>query len=895
MKKSFIFLFLIFVHILVVAQKKPLCVESDLTWPTISNHKISNNGKYVCYVVKSIRDGSKLIIKSTDNKWLKEMEQGTGVGTFSENNRLLLFSKGRDSLGILDIQKQSISYIYNLSSYSIAPVVDGKYLAYCVKSLPKELIVRNLSTGKEMHYPDISVNTFSPKGNILLLQKVNQEKGVSDLFYLDINTGKLFPVGNYNSISDFVFDDAEKQLIFLTKQVNTNESVFRYYQPGLDSAMVLISPSSIGMNNLIITNGRNAFSSKGDKFFFNIENRKPVNRKKDSLLISNDVNIWHYKDDSLDFIQNRHPLLAVVHMMSKDTVVKLTNVSDVTIWNYNIQNNGEYLLVTSNFYGNEAEYRNRLSANPDLYMISTKDGSRTLIKHCHVGNEHQFSASGKYVIWFDVDKKQWFTYNITTKVTKNITGNIFTEMYIEDDQPGYARPVGVAGWLAGDTAVLIYDRNDIWKINPDGIGYPLCITYNYGIKNNIRFRNVNLDLKNDESIVLKNRLLLTAFNTKTKENGFYRLSLNKKHVLTKLIMSPHLYYRWWTNPIFSGFQEPILPVKARNADKCIISRQAFNSSVNLFVTSNFKDFIPISSIHPERNYNWYTAELVKWNLSDGEPNEGILYKPENFDSVKKYPVLFHYYEQNASALNGFMTPSLSIGGMSIPWYVSNGYLVFVPDIHFETGHPGQSAYNAVVSAAQHLSKYSWVNPNKMGLQGHSHGSFETNYIITHSSLFAAASSNSGTSDIVGAYGKMNNRSGRGQWYYETAQGRIGASLWQNPDSYIENSSIFRANFVNTPILIMHNKNDGSVPFDQGTEWFSHLSYLGKKSWFISYDGEGHTIDGRKNQLDYTIRLQQFFDHYLKDKPAPVWMTRGVSDEDKGIISGLELDNPNKIP
>ncbi len=231
-------------------------------------------------------------------------------------------------------------------------------------------------------------------------------------------------------------------------------------------------------------------------------------------------------------------------------------------------------------------------------------------------------------------------------------------------------------------------------------------------------------------------------------------------------------------------------------------------------------------------------------------------------------MIFFYYEKYSDALNDFIHPALSNGVMNIPWFVSNGYLVFVPDIYFSDGHPGRSALNSVVSAAQFLSRMPFVDSKHMGLQGHSFGGFETNYIVSRTTIFAAAAPSAGVSDLFSDYGHDYG-------YYEGGQGRIGASLWERPDLYIENSSLFRADKVTTPILIMHNRRDGIVHFDQGLEWFNALSRLGKKVWMLSYDKEGHTIRDEKNELDYSVRLGQFFDHYLKGKPAPLWMTKGT--------------------
>jgi hypothetical protein len=89
--------------------------------------------------------------------------------------------------------------------------------------------------------------------------------------------------------------------------------------------------------------------------------------------------------------------------------------------------------------------------------------------------------------------------------------------------------------------------------------------------------------------------------------------------------------------------------------------------------------------------------------------------------------------------------------------------------------------------------------------------------------------------------------------------------------------------------MMDNPNDQNVPWAQGVELFLALNRLGKKVWLLEYEGEGHTLENKKNQYDFSVRMSQFFDHYLKDKPAPKWMTEGIPARLKGIDSGLEGD------
>jgi dipeptidyl aminopeptidase/acylaminoacyl peptidase len=106
--------------------------------------------------------------------------------------------------------------------------------------------------------------------------------------------------------------------------------------------------------------------------------------------------------------------------------------------------------------------------------------------------------------------------------------------------------------------------------------------------------------------------------------------------------------------------------------------------------------------------------------------------------------------------------------------------------------------------------------------------------------------------------------------------------------YLENSPVFHANKIETPLLILHNDGDGAVPWYQGIELFVAMRRLDKPSWLLNYNGDGHGVTKRPNQEDFAIRMYQFFDHYLKDEPAPEWMIKGVPAVEKGLNDGLEL-------
>jgi dipeptidyl aminopeptidase/acylaminoacyl peptidase len=362
-------------------------------------------------------------------------------------------------------------------------------------------------------------------------------------------------------------------------------------------------------------------------------------------------------------------------------------------------------------------------------------------------------------------------------------------------------------------------------------------------------------------------LILKAVSRITQNRGFYLIQLSQRKDPELLSMGPYIYGEWEGH---ESYNYP--PIKAKKANSYLTIRMSATEAPNYFVSNDLTQFKPITDVQPQRKYVWLTTELVHWKSFDGTNCSGILYKPENFDPHIKYPVIFNYYEERTDELNLFIPPAPSAGNINIPWFVSNGYLVFVPDIHYIIGRPGPSAYNSVVSAAAFLSKKPFVDPKRLGIQGHSFGGYETNYIITHTGIFAAACSAAGLCDLVSFYGSIARGSYPIYWS-ESSQGRLGGNPWKDQNMYIANSPIFRADAVTTPLLMVHNKGDGAVPFAQAVEFFAALRRLGKRVWLLQYDGSDHFVKGKQATEDFTIKMTQFFDHYLRKEKAPEWMAR----------------------
>jgi dipeptidyl aminopeptidase/acylaminoacyl peptidase len=369
-------------------------------------------------------------------------------------------------------------------------------------------------------------------------------------------------------------------------------------------------------------------------------------------------------------------------------------------------------------------------------------------------------------------------------------------------------------------------------------------------------------------------MLLSVFFEATKETGYFSLSAGATP--QRLLAGPY---------VFSSLR------KAKNTSDVLLTRENFREFPDLYQSDmSFKQLRRLSNANPQQaDYRWGNVQLVKWVSFAGEELEGLLYTPDDFDRNKQYPMIAYFYERNSNQLYRHIPPTPSPSTIRASEYTSRGYLVFIPDITYKTGYPGQSAYDAIVSGVHHLIGQGFVAKDRIGLQGQSWGGYQTAYLITRTTLFRAAMAGAPVVNMFSGYGGIRWGTGLSrQFQYERTQSRIGGTIWERPLLYMENSPLFSAERVETPLLMMHNDADGAVPWYQGIEYYMALRRLNKPVWMLNYQGEDHNLIQRKNRKDLSVRMQQFFDHYLMDAPAPVWMKKGIPAIERGISTGYEL-------
>ena len=747
-----------------------------------------------------------------------------------------------------------------------------------------ELILRTLSTGDERRIADVVWYEFSEDGSLLAYVAGNKAGDADGMYVMNVATGEVTTLlkgkGNYRQ--SVISKGGQVAFLANTSDFAAAQPAYSLYVwTGSGAAKLVAAPTPAGIPNgyWISEQGAVSFSESGNRVFVGTAPRPEP--EPDSVVVDENavkVDIWNWQDPLLQPMQLKRLALergrtyrAMVSLKDGKFVQLATaDLPTVTIAN---RNDGDVAVGTTDLpYQQEISWDTGAS---DYYLIDLKTGSRTKIL-THVQSGASLSTEGRYVTWFNQDEQQWYAMDVKSRDTRKISAGIPHPLYNEDhDSPSQPGSYGSAGWTEGDDLFLIYDRYDIWALDPAGKRAPRNITEGAGRRDNLRFRYTRLDLE-ERAINPDRTMLLSSFNLWSKQDGFYHDRVNGTTQPVKLMTAD---------------KSIGAPRKASEADVVLLTRSDFAEYPDLWLTDvTFRDWKKISNANPQQaEYRWGTSELVSWRSGDGQVLQGVLYKPEGFDPSKKYPMMVYFYERLSDGVHNYVTPAAGSSSINTSFYVSRGYLVFTPDIPYRTGYPGESAFKAIIPGVLSLINTGFVDEKNIGVQGHSWGGYQIAYLITKTNIFKAAEAGAPVANMTSAYGGIRWGSGMSRAFqYEKTQSRIGGTLWDAPLHYIENSPIFWADKVETPLLMMHNDEDGAVPWEQGIEYFSALRRLQKPVWLVVYNGEDHGLGKPQNRHDWTIRMQQYFDHYLKGAPAPVWLKQGVPALQKGKNLGLDL-------
>ncbi|URQ85575.1 S9 family peptidase [Pseudoalteromonas sp. SCSIO 43088] len=916
------------------AEKRPLALEDIMKFKSIVAPQITKKGNWIGFVAKPDRGDSTYHIQSTTSDVHYQVALGSKA-TFSADGRFiavvvkpeLLISEQADkkakkklknNLVVIELASGKRQQFDAVESYALSD--NFGYLAFASKQAEKEkdeqdktaqkieaeataktepkeekeseklfnkkrinfdVTLVKLADFSEQTFTDVDRFSFSAKAPLFAYSTSTKDGIGNQLQVLNLNDNKteLLVDEDKHSFSQLTWGKEGKQLAFLQGSFADEKETRSHAVKIWSSKRNKVTKVKNNFADWFVSDVyKPTWSEDNKRVFLGLKpviakvdevSTKPENEadlyNTDKLVAGRNLQIWHGDDALIKTNEKyqikqdkKHSYRAVYHTKSK----KLVQLADSELIRVNSTNNANAVIGSS-----DIKYRKLRTWEgffSDFYIVDLKTGKKSLIaEKLSSYTPVKLSASGRYAAFYK-DQAIWAfdrKYNRTINLTYKLDNGFANE---DHDRPSKVSGYGIAGWLEGDEGVLVYDKFDVWQLSLN-LDDAKCLTCEVGRPNARQFRIVDLDKKQDffnEGLTL----LLTSYNDDLKNYGFYQLDLE----------TGKLSKQREENKKFK------FVAKAEEADKLLFTREDFNEFPDLWVSDlNTKNGTKLTQVNPQKDeFLWGNSELVEWRSAMGVKHQGVLIKPANYVEGQKYPVVVYYYRRFSQRLYEFNAMKVN-HRPNFPYYTSNGYAIFLPDVHFEVGTPGHSTNKSILPGIEKIIDMGVADENAIGLHGHSWSGYQTLHSITQTDVFAAAVSGAPVSNMTSAYSGIRLGTGLArQFQYETGQSRIGASLFERRDLYIENSPVFFADRINTPLLMQFGDIDDAVPWQQGVEMYLAMRRLDKNVILLQYEGEPHHLKKYPNKVDYTIKMKEYFDHYLKGAPAAKWMVEGEAYREK---------------
>ncbi|MFY0673827.1 MAG: S9 family peptidase [Bacteroidia bacterium] len=937
MKNLLLLAAFIFTSFTVLGQKKAITIDDFNKWKRIESTRISTNGQYVMYKL-SPEVGNKTLVIHNIKSDLADTLKRVSTANFAFNGkyaiatvvtdheavRQLKFKKEKkenypkDSLYLVDLKTFDRQFIDLIKSWK-TPETNGDWLAYLREEpLPKPepdstatdsieteeekdfpaaasaastkkdkdartLVIYNLKTKESFEYSGVKDYGFSDNGSICYFYSVGDSTFSKGAYLFNTGSKKENHIElEHEELKGITTDTIGTQIAFFYSNDDdkAKSKSFDIAHFNVSKNTLNITDSNqIALGHSISEDYALSFTENGERLFFGIKPRLK-DYPEDTLRLAEEkakLDIWSHMDGRLQPQQLKERKRDEKRSITCFLDIKknsITQVGEHVFSSENVaqQKQGRYALISDS----KPYFKERSWESPwarDVYLKDLKKGTKELLFEKFKGSA-SISPGGDYLYWFNMEEGYWWLMNLKNgKKTCLTLENKNDYINLDDDHPMIKGSYGIGGWYEDDKFIFINTKNGFTAFDPTGKRKAT----EFGQKGNSRER---IKRKSREPFILNNEgFFIEVFDSKTKEKSLYASNyvVSEDDFMIGEIQAPSRngddYYNFYSY--------------SKNGELGLWRIESNQKYPDLYVGT--KDgFKQLSNANPQQSkYKWYKTELINYLSADGDSLQGILYMPESFDSDKTYPMIVYFYEQMSDYLNSYQMPRPSYSTVSRSFYCSNDYFVFVPDIVYSDGEPGQSAFNCIIPGVLNvLQNHTYINPHKMALQGQSWGGYQTAHLITRSDLFACAMAGAPVANMTSAYGGIRWGSGYNRAFqYEHGQSRIGGSLWEKPLNYIDNSPLFFADRVNTPLLMMHNDNDGAVPWYQGIEYYTALRRLNKDVWMLVYNGEEHNLTKRPNRVDLSNRMFGFFNYYLKDQEIPMWMQNGIPAIDKGKYEG----------
>jgi dipeptidyl aminopeptidase/acylaminoacyl peptidase len=897
------------------AQQLPTLTPADYArWESIGTTELSPDGRWIAYTISRVDGDDELRYRavtgdsthvvpygsrpvfSPDGRWLA---YGVGVSQQARERAENAGSPLRSRVGIVDLRTGAATQVDNIASFEFSG--DSRFLAmrsfapqgHTTKGV--DVIIRELETGAVFSFGNVSMFSWQETGSLLAMAIDAEHRAGNGVRLYDAGTGVLrtlvadsleFVALTWRSKADDlavmrVHNDPAFEEPTHAILVWRGVAARRTTQATFDPAVRAGFPDA----HRVVDAREPRWSEDGRTIFFGIRERTPVPRQvaqharatgaaADSVARADGtapttaaaeaaepeepagVEVWHSADVDiipeqkmrLNLDHSRHMLVA--WHLDTDAFVQIGQhpTQDVTTSDGRLA-----VVLDGRRYGPERMFG---PVYHDVYTVDIRTGERTRAVE-RVQFQYGPSPSGRYLLY--VRNGDYWTYDAQTGRHANITRDVPTSFInlANDHTIEEKPPFGTGGWTRDDRSVLLYDRYDIWEVRPDG---SRATNLTNGAAERVRHRRMWLNPE-DRVVDMSAPVYVAIYGEWTKQHGYTRLRPNAAP--ERLLFVDRLVSRLG---------------RARDADVYYYRVEGFDESPNWYVGGpRLADARKVTDTNPfQREYAWGRSELVNFRNVQGQELQAALHYPANYAPGRQYPMIVYNYEITSNQLHNYVVPS-ETSPCNATVFTQNGYFVLRPDIVYRGRDPGVSAVEAIVPAVEQVIATGMVDAGRVGIAGHSWGGYQTAFAVTQTDMFRAAVAGAPLTNLISKYLSVSWNAGTTDArIFEIHQGRMEVPFWQDTEAYIRNSPVFHIEKMNTPLLVAFGTRDGAVEFNQGVELYNAARRAGKDMVLLVYEGENHSLARRSNQLDYHRRIQQWFAHYLKDEPAPDWITQGVS-------------------
>ena len=840
-----------------VVQKKNLTPDSYAQWGNVELENISPDQKWASLRMRYKNGSDTLFVRNVSS--LKTFYFPAAKNSVFSSGGMFFCQTGKDLI-ILDLSNGRKEIIKEISNFNYYEKNEKLVILSAFENKNRTLTIRSLKTGKERQITNIDQFSLNKEKGMLAYSTFS--KGKSAISIANLQKDKIFEVAEGAlAFSNLSWQKNGRSLAFTTGNDPQHPQAIYHF---IASEKKLHAFKFMPDSNSII-NADTAFDSESpiiisddlQRLFFSTFSFNPQSDKNESK----NVELWG-SADKRTYIQQQN-----ADRVKKGRVAVWTPVINKAV--YITSSDLPDLILSGDMryavLSNPADYEPQFkyTAPRDFYVMDLQNFEKKLILKNIAPEPHSFIASpaGKYFAYFkDGD---WWTYNFSTGIHKNITAKIGIKFTAKEQSLVPESVCGSPGWTQNDTEILLYDQFDLWAVSPEGNSFKKLTR---GRESHIKFRIANshdkprfnhlFDGLIQDNFNLDKDLVLSARGNDEK-TGFY--IWNKKHGESSIIFKDALC-------------DQIIYSKGK---KYIFFReQKFDMSPRLAVVSTSSPSKYFFKSNPQQDkFFWGRSQLIEYQNSKGIKLKGALYYPAAYNPLKKYPMIVNIYERKSYELHKYQNPTYFVeGGFNPSVFTSEGYFVLQPDISLQFQNPGISAADCVISAVKKVVQSGIVDEKRIGLMGHSFGGYESSFIITQTELFAAAIASGAITDLVSFYYTINKGNGRpDMWRFQTEEWNMGGTPYEIPKAYYDNSPINFVQNVQTPVLLWSGKNDYQVDTHQSMEFHLAMRRAGKKSMMLLYPDEGHGIINQEKQKDLSVRTLQWFDHFLKDKKSE-WIT-----------------------